>query len=76
MTVGGFNGTDPALTLERFRQPVAEGRIHYFIDTGMGLGRGATGGSDEAARITAWVQETKPADDGQTGPLPKSGGSH
>ncbi|WP_260614849.1 glycosyltransferase family 39 protein [Microbispora sp. KK1-11] len=58
MAVGGFNGTDPAPTLARFQQYVAEGRIHYFIGTGMGMGRGGTSGSDEATRIAAWVQET------------------
>ncbi|MFI6743295.1 ArnT family glycosyltransferase [Nonomuraea sp. NPDC050451] len=60
MAVGGFNGTDPAPTLEQFKQYVAEKKIHYFIGTGMGMGMGgrSTGGSDDAARIAAWVQET------------------
>ncbi|MFG6200435.1 ArnT family glycosyltransferase [Nonomuraea sp. JJY05] len=60
MAVGGFNGTDPAPTLEQFQQYVAEKKIHYFIGTGMGMGMGgrSTGGSDDAARIAAWVQET------------------
>jgi hypothetical protein len=56
MAVGGFNGTDPAPTLARFKQYVAEGRIHYFVGTGMAEGRGA--GSGDAATIAAWVQET------------------
>ncbi|MFI7640939.1 glycosyltransferase family 39 protein [Nonomuraea sp. NPDC049400] len=58
MAVGGFNGTDPAPTLEQFKQYVAEKKIHYFIGTGMGGGRRSTGGSDDAAQIAAWVQET------------------
>ncbi|MEW1846318.1 glycosyltransferase family 39 protein [Nonomuraea angiospora] len=58
MAVGGFNGTDPAPTLERFKQYVAEKKIHYFIGAGMGMGSRSTGGSDDAARIAAWVQET------------------
>nr|SBO92018.1 4-amino-4-deoxy-L-arabinose transferase and related glycosyltransferases of PMT family [Nonomuraea gerenzanensis] len=58
MAVGGFNGTDPAPTLEQFRRYVAEKKIHYFVGTGMaGAGR-SSGGSDDAARIAAWVQET------------------
>lgn len=59
MAVGGFNGTDPAPTLAQFQQYVAEGRIHYFIGTGMGtgMGRGGTSGSDEAGQIAAWVQQ-------------------
>ncbi|MEU1720694.1 glycosyltransferase family 39 protein [Nonomuraea sp. NPDC005692] len=59
MAVGGFNGTDPAPTLDRFKQHVAQRRIHYFIGTGMGgFGSPGTGGSGEAARIAAWVQDT------------------
>ncbi|MGW0194721.1 ArnT family glycosyltransferase [Nonomuraea sp. NPDC003201] len=60
MAVGGFNGTDPAPTLGQFKQYVAEKKIHYFIGTGMGMGMGgrSTAGSDDAARIAAWVQET------------------
>ncbi|WP_435874942.1 hypothetical protein [Nonomuraea wenchangensis] len=60
MAVGGFNGTDPAPTLERFQRHVAEGKIRYFLGTGMGGfggGRTGAGGSDDAARIVAWVQE-------------------
>ena len=57
MAVGGFNGTDPAPTLEQFQALVAAKKIHYFVGgrTAMG-GRGAstdTGGSDDAARIAA-----------------------
>ncbi|WP_312888715.1 glycosyltransferase family 39 protein [Nonomuraea rhodomycinica] len=71
MAVGGFNGTDPAPTLARFQQYVAEKKIHYFVGTGMpamggmggmggtnGMGGSGSGGSDDAARIAAWVQET------------------
>ncbi|MGZ8750323.1 MAG: mannosyltransferase YkcB-related protein, partial [Pseudonocardia sp.] len=62
MAVGGFNGTDPAPTLEQFQALVAAKKIHYFVGGGTAMGgRGAsmdTGGSDDAARISAWVQET------------------
>ncbi|MEV1167004.1 glycosyltransferase family 39 protein [Nonomuraea sp. NPDC049784] len=58
MAVGGFNGTDPAPTLEQFKQYVAEKKIHYFIGAGMGRGRRSAGGSDDAAQIAAWVQDT------------------
>ncbi|MFD0656160.1 mannosyltransferase YkcB-related protein [Thermocatellispora tengchongensis] len=59
MAVGGFNGTDPAPTLERFQRYVAAGEIHYFLGGGMGMGRGGAveGGSDEAARIAEWVRQ-------------------
>ena len=61
MAVGGFNGTDPAPTLEQFQALVAAKRIHYFVGGGAAMGgRGGsadTGGSDDAARIAQWVQE-------------------
>lgn len=60
MAVGGFNGTDPAPTLADFQRYAKEGKIHYFVGGGMGMGRrtgATTGGSDDAARIAAWVQE-------------------
>ncbi|MER6665221.1 glycosyltransferase family 39 protein [Amycolatopsis japonica] len=56
MAVGGFNGTDPAPTLEQFQEHVQKGRIHYFLGEGMMM-RGETG-SDAAERIAAWVAET------------------
>ena len=67
MAVGGFNGTDPAPTLERFQALVAARRIHWFVGGGSAFGGGGpggpgggaadTGGSDDAARIAAWVQQ-------------------
>ncbi|MFB4320395.1 ArnT family glycosyltransferase [Actinomadura sp. 21ATH] len=59
MAVGGFNGTDPAPTLERFQEYVAAGRIHYFAGGGPGMRAGS--GSDAAQRIAAWVRENFPA---------------
>ena len=60
MAIGGFNGTDPAPTLAQFEKDVAEGKIHYFIASGGGLGAGGAGrgqnGADVASRITAWVE--------------------
>jgi 4-amino-4-deoxy-L-arabinose transferase-like glycosyltransferase len=54
MPVGGFNGTDPSPTLEQFEQWVSEGKIHWFIGGGVGLG--GDGGSSVSARITSWVE--------------------
>ncbi len=53
MAVGGFNGTDPAPTLQQFQQYVADGRIHYFIAGRMMQGES---GSDDAAQIAGWVE--------------------
>ena len=57
MALGGFNGTDPSLSLAAFQQYVADGRIHYFIGGGSGMGGGpvtgaGTGESDGAATAT------------------------
>ncbi|WP_345362590.1 ArnT family glycosyltransferase [Actinoallomurus liliacearum] len=59
MAIGGFNGTDPAPSLQRFQEYVRAGRIHYFVGgSTMGMGRGtSSGGSDVAQRIAAWVQQ-------------------
>ncbi|AIR99274.1 ArnT family glycosyltransferase [Streptomyces glaucescens] len=60
MAIGGFNGTDPSPTLARFRQYVAEGRVHWFIaGGGGGAGRGGGAGAADgtSARISAWVEE-------------------
>ena len=54
MAVGGFNGTDPAPTLEGFQRLVADGRIHYFLG---GAGMSGSTGSDAAQEIAAWVQQ-------------------
>ncbi|WP_063016281.1 glycosyltransferase family 39 protein [Nocardia niwae] len=54
MPIGGFNGSDPAPTLEQFQQYVAEGKIHYFVGGGRGPG---SSGSSPSAQITQWVQE-------------------
>ncbi|WP_209915777.1 ArnT family glycosyltransferase [Mycolicibacterium lutetiense] len=59
MAVGGFNGTDPAPTLEEFRRLVDDGAIHYFIRSRIMAGRfgGHTpSGSRAATEIAEWVQ--------------------
>jgi hypothetical protein len=65
MAIGGFNGSDPSPTPAQFRAWVADGRIHYFIAGGGGLGGGPGGGfgggstgSGTASQITRWVEST------------------
>ncbi|MFD1146772.1 ArnT family glycosyltransferase [Saccharothrix hoggarensis] len=55
LAVGGFNGTDPAPTLEQFQTMVRSGRIHYFLG---GAGMPAETGSDASERIAEWVEAT------------------
>ncbi|ADG78551.1 Glycosyl transferase family 39 OS=Tsukamurella paurometabola (strain ATCC 8368 / DSM / CCUG 35730 / CIP 100753 / JCM 10117 / KCTC 9821 / NBRC 16120 / NCIMB 702349 / NCTC 13040) OX=521096 GN=Tpau_1938 PE=4 SV=1 [Tsukamurella paurometabola] len=57
MPVGGFNGTDPSPTLDRFQQYVRDGRIHYFLAES-GSGFGGFGGSGTASQIRSWVETT------------------
>jgi hypothetical protein len=54
MSIGGFNGTDPAPTLADFEQLVHEHAIHYFISGGVVNGAGGNGSSDASA-IATWV---------------------
>ena len=59
MAIGGFNGSDPAPTLEQFQAYVASGRVHYYVATRDAAGfRGTQGGSDVAAEIASWVEAT------------------
>jgi hypothetical protein len=57
MSIGGFNGTDPAPTLAQFQTYVRDGLIHYYVGgSDAGGFRGAIGGSQDAASIAAWVE--------------------
>ena len=51
MAVGGFNGTDPAPTLEQFQQYVADGKIHYFIGGPNNAGRERVGCCRQDCRL-------------------------
>ncbi len=56
MALGGFNGSDPSLSLDGFKKLVAEGRVHWFIGGG-GMG-GGMGGSSFSSEIASWVEST------------------
>ena len=60
MAIGGFNGSDPAPTLDKFKAYVAQGLIRYYIASdGLGGGMGGTqmGGSTAASEIAEWVAQ-------------------
>ena len=60
MAIGGFNGSDPAPTLDEFKAYVAQGLIRYYIASdGIGGGMGSTqmGGSSAASEIAEWVAQ-------------------
>jgi 4-amino-4-deoxy-L-arabinose transferase-like glycosyltransferase len=52
ITIGGFNGADPAPTLAQFEALVAAGKVRYVLVSGGG-GFGGPGGGSSA--ITTWV---------------------
>ena len=60
MSIGGFNGSDPTPTLAAFQSLVAQGKVHYFLAGGGGLGGGRGGGttSGTSSAITSWVSST------------------
>ncbi|MET9275333.1 glycosyltransferase family 39 protein [Kribbella sp. NPDC003557] len=55
MAIGGFNGTDPAPSLEEFQELVAQGKIHYFVGSGGGGMMGGRNGT--SSEIATWVSE-------------------
>lgn len=70
MALGGFGSADPAPTLGQFQSYVAEGRVHYYVEsTGLGLPAmpGQSGapafkppgmnGDSEAEHIKDWVKQ-------------------
>jgi 4-amino-4-deoxy-L-arabinose transferase-like glycosyltransferase len=59
MAIGGFNGTDPSPTLAQFESWVSQGKIHYFIPGGTGVGPGGgqtSSGTSTSSQITSWVE--------------------
>lgn len=52
-SLGGFNGSDPVLTLAQFKEYVASGKIKYYVASSRGMG-GGPGGSSE---IVSWIKQ-------------------
>jgi 4-amino-4-deoxy-L-arabinose transferase-like glycosyltransferase len=58
MSLGGYNGTDPAITLAAFKQLVAQGKVHYYVaDSGGFIGSGDAQTST-AYQIQQWITST------------------
>ncbi|GAA3540570.1 glycosyltransferase family 39 protein [Nonomuraea rosea] len=62
IAMGGFTGSDPAMTVARLRSLVSSGQLRYVMagSEGGGPGRGNT-------EVTTWVQANCTAVDGQEG---------
>jgi 4-amino-4-deoxy-L-arabinose transferase-like glycosyltransferase len=52
MSIGGFNGTDPAPSLAEFEHLVAAHKVHYFVGANT---HSFGGGSGDAQAISDWV---------------------
>ncbi len=57
ITIGGFNGGDPAPTLDQFKAMVAAGEVRFILISGNGggFGGGLGGGSGSGSAISSWV---------------------
>jgi hypothetical protein len=55
MSLGGFNGTDPAVSLAQFKRLVAAGKIHYFVADGQGFIGSTAANTSTAYAIQQWV---------------------
>jgi 4-amino-4-deoxy-L-arabinose transferase-like glycosyltransferase len=55
MSLGGFNGTDPAISLSAFEKLVAAGKIHYFVADQQGFIGSTAANTSTAYAIQQWV---------------------
>jgi 4-amino-4-deoxy-L-arabinose transferase-like glycosyltransferase len=55
MAMGGFNGSDPAPTLDEFKALVAAGKIRYVLVSGRGGFGGPGRGSSSVSSIDTWA---------------------
>jgi 4-amino-4-deoxy-L-arabinose transferase-like glycosyltransferase len=63
MAVGGFSGSDNAITLANFEKLVTSDQLQYYAVSaggigGGGFGAGASRGQDDSSAIQAWVEST------------------
>ena len=55
MSLGGYNGTDPAITLAQFQALVAAHRVHYYIADSRGFIGSTAANTSTAYAIQQWV---------------------
>jgi 4-amino-4-deoxy-L-arabinose transferase-like glycosyltransferase len=60
MSIGGFSGSDPILTVDQFANIVKSGQVRYVLVSGGGFGGGGFGGgpqrSSGTSSIMSWVE--------------------
>jgi 4-amino-4-deoxy-L-arabinose transferase-like glycosyltransferase len=55
MALGGYNGTDPSISLSAFEKLVAAGKIHYYIADSQGFIGSTAASTSTAYQIQQWV---------------------
>ncbi len=58
MSLGGYNGTDNAITLSAFEKLVAAGKVHYYVADSQGFIGSTRRARSTAYAIEQWVQQT------------------
>jgi hypothetical protein len=58
MALGGYNGTDPAISLAAFKKLVAAGKVHYYIADSQGFIGSTAANTSTAYAIQQWVRST------------------
>jgi hypothetical protein len=58
MSLGGYNGTDNAITLAQFQKLVAAGEVHYYVADGQGFIGSTAASTSTAYAIQQWVTST------------------
>ena len=57
MSLGGYNGTDPAITLAAFEKLVQAGKVHYYVADSSGFLGSTSAQSSTAYQIEQWVEQ-------------------
>jgi 4-amino-4-deoxy-L-arabinose transferase-like glycosyltransferase len=55
MTLGGFSGSDPILTVDQLRALIRAGQVRYFLVSGGG-GFGGPGGASANSQLIQWIE--------------------
>ncbi len=58
MSLGGYNGTDNAITLAQFTKLVAAGKVHYYVADQQGFIGSTAANTSTAYTIQQWVTST------------------
>jgi hypothetical protein len=58
MALGGYNGTDPAISLAAFKALVSSGKIHYYVADSSGFIGSTSAQGSTAYQIQQWVEST------------------